>query len=293
MSQEPSQVASDLVIEAGNVLARVSGWQVGARPPFVDREVWSGLAADLAGDPVSLATLLDGDLPEPVRVMLRSRGLSPGLSASELRWRCGCGSTDGTCTHARVTWDAVESALSREPALMLTVRGCDLASLAAEAAGLAAVRQAEPDPGVDAALAYERSVLGLPRIPDFPIPARPERSRFSIDAAALPRQRLHDQAADAAARALDILQGAGDGCLGLDRDSDLARLGARLSNDWDVDHLAWRAGLPTAELRERVLAWRAGGNSEQPVATEEVAGPAGSANDDEEETAEPGQLSLF
>ena len=290
MSGELSAMVPDLVIETGGVAARVVDCEIRGRASVVDPEVTSTLAAELAGDPAALAALLDGDLPERVREVLRRRGWS-APSAGDLAWRCDCGGTDGTCAHATATWATVEAALRREPALALTVRGCDVGSLAREASGLAAARSVERDPGVDAARAYERAARGVPRIPDVAIPAQPGRAGFSLDGAALPHQRLHDQAADAAARALDILLGTGDGCLGLDRLPDLARLGAGLQNDWDVDHLAWRAGLSPAELRARVLAWRSSEGGARAVAAAATGPPPSSPED--EEAGEQGQLTLF
>jgi len=151
----------------------------------------------------------------------------------------------------------VQDELRRQPALVLTLRGRDPASLASDACCLAALAARDEGDGVDAAAAYQRSERGLPRPPEVQAPAAASCPGSWVEQDVLPHQRLLDQAADAASRALDILRGTGDGCLELDRRTDVARIGSLLASPWDVSNLAWRAGMSPVELGRLIRAWRA------------------------------------
>jgi hypothetical protein len=227
----------------------------------LEPEAWESAVTALAADAALMASVLDGQLPPTVTQAMGLQGQALEPAQGVLRWSCSCGTRHGRCAHLRAVWHEVEAELRRRPALVLTLRGRDAGRLAAEVSALATTAAWDPDPGVDAASAYERTARGLPPLPDTPGPPGAARPGFPRELPALVHQRLHDQAADAAARALDVLQGTGDGCLDLDRRSDLARLGAALPSDWDVDHLAWRAGMRPGALRELVLAWKAGGRA--------------------------------
>jgi hypothetical protein len=227
------------------------------RVAALEPAAWESAVTTLAADSALMALVLDGELPAVLvqAVALGGQALEP--SPGELRWSCSCGTRYGRCAHARAVWHEVEAELLRHPALALTLRGTDASRLAAAASALATIAASQHDPGVEAASAYARAARGLPALPDTPGPPGATWPGFSLGPSGPAHQRLHDQAADAAARALDVLHGTGDGCLALDRQSDLARLGAALPSDWDVDHLAWRAGMRPAALRGLVHAWRA------------------------------------
>jgi hypothetical protein len=222
----------------------------------LQNEAWDRVVAALAADPALLAAVLDGELPGAL-VANGADAFEPSLG--ELRWECGCRRGHDRCAHVRAVWREALEALRREPALVLTLRGRDALSLAADASSLAALAAQGRDPGVDAAAAYERAAGGLPPLPDVRIPPAASRPDSWLEPDVLSGQRLLDQAADAAGRALGILQGAGDGGLDLDRQSDLARMGAALASPWDVGHLAWRAGISPDAFRQLVLAWEAHG----------------------------------
>jgi len=220
----------------------------------------------LVADPALVAAILDGELPTALVAAAGPRALEP--SPGELQWECGCRRSHGRCAHVRAVWREVQDALRREPALVLTLRGRDAPSLAADASGLAALSTRDQDLGVDAAAAYERTAGGLPALPDLQAPAAASRPDSWLEPDILSRQRLLDQAADAASRALDILRGTGDGCLDLDRRTDLARIGAAFAGPWDVSHLAWRAGMSPVELGKLIRAWEARGTRDRaPVAS--------------------------
>jgi uncharacterized Zn finger protein len=257
----PSITVWDLVIAEGQVTAVAGGGRerrrVLIRVAALEPEAWEGAVTALAADAALMASVVDGELPAALMRALRLGAQALEPSPGELRWTCGCGIRYRPCAHATAVWDEVEAERRLHPALSLTLRGRDASRLAAEASALAAVAAWDHDPGVDATSAYERTARGLPPLPDTAGPPGAARPDFSLEPSAPAHQRLHDQAADAAARALDVLQGTGDGCLALDRQSDLARLGAALPSVWDVDHLAWRAGMRPSALRRLVQAWRA------------------------------------
>lgn len=222
--------------------------------PLTDRG-WAGVISALAADPALVAAILDGELPATLTAAARPSTLEP--STRELRTTCTCRRRAESCAHARAVWGVVRDELQRQAALILTLRGRDPASLASDAWRLAALAARDEDAGVDVAAAYERTARGLPRPPDVQTPAAATRPDTWVEQDGLPHQRLLDQAADAASRALDILRGTGDGGLDLDRQTDVARIGSSLASPWDVSNLAWGAGMSPVELRRLIRAWHA------------------------------------
>jgi hypothetical protein len=147
----------------------------------------------------------------------------------------------------------VQEELQRQPALVLTLRGRDPASLVSDARRLAVLAARNQDAGVEPAAAYERTARSLPQPPEVQAPAAATRPDSWVEQDILPHQRLLDQAADAASRALGILRGTGG--LELDRLADVARIGSSLASPWDVSNLAWRAGMSPVELGRLIWAW--------------------------------------
>jgi len=260
MQGSPPITVTDLRIGPGNVEGRAADAQgdhrvlIRVAPP--EPGAWERVVAALVADPALVAAILDGDLPAALVAAMGQPALEP--SSGDLRWDCGCGRAHERCAHVQAVWRAVEDALGPQPALVLALRGRDAVSLAADASILAALARRDEDLGVDAAAAYERTAGGLPPLPDIQTPDVASRPDSWLEPDILP-QRLLDQAADAASRALDILRGAGDGCLDLDLRIDVARIGAAFASPWDVSHLAWRAGMSPVELGQLIQAWRVGG----------------------------------
>lgn len=301
MSTNPSITVSGFVISEGQVTARAaerrSRRRVVIRVAALEPESWESVVSALAADPAVLAALLDGELPAAVVEAAAVEGQTLEPSARDLRWTCGCTTWYRQCAHVKAVWREVQPALRRQPALVLALRGRSAQRLAAEASGLAAIAARDRDPGVDAASAYERSARGLPPLPDTPVPSAACPADFLLESL-LPGQLLHDQAADAASRALDVLRGTGDGCLALDREIDLARIGAALPNDWNLDQMAWRAGMRPATLRRLVRAWRSGrrhdaGEVVAPVRVAENRPAIGRFAQELDAAPELQQLSLF
>jgi uncharacterized Zn finger protein len=224
---------------------------------------WDAVIGALAADPAHVAAILHGELPATLTAAARPCPLEP--SSRELRSECTCRRRAQSCAHAGALWGAVQDELRRQPALVLALRGRDPASLASDACRLAALAARDQSDGVDAAAAYEPTVRGLPGPPEVQAPAAATRPHSWVDRDVLPHQRLLDQAADAAIRALDILRGTGDGCLELDRKTDVARIGSSLASPWDVSNLAWRAEMSPVELGRLIRAWQARGSREGTV----------------------------
>jgi uncharacterized Zn finger protein len=278
MQGSPPITVTDLRIGPGKVEGTAAGAQGGHRviirvaPP--EPGAWERVVAALVADPALVAAILDGDLPEALVAAMGQPALEP--SPADLRWECGCGHSHERCAHVRAVWLAVEDALRPQPALVLALRGRDAVSLSADASSLAALARRDQDLGVDAAAAYERTAGGLPPLPDIQTPDVASRPDSWLEPDILP-QRLLDQAADAASRALDILREAGDGCLDLDLRTDVARIGAAFASPWDVSHLAWRAGMSPVELGRLIQAWRAGGTGDRTPEGPARQPPAGTA----------------
>ncbi len=262
MTRSRPVTVTDLHIMLGKVLGRAAGPQgrhrVIVQVASLDSGAWERVVTALVADPALVAAILEGELPAALAEAAAPRALEP--SAGELHGECGgCRRSHGRCAHVRALWREAQDAFQRKPALVLTLRGRDALSLAADASALAAVSTRDQDLGVDAAAAYERAAQGLPALPDIQAPAAASRPDSWLEPDILSHQRLVDQAADAASRALDILRGTGDGCLELDRKTDVARIGAAYASPWDVSHLAWRAGMSPVELGKLIRAWKAGG----------------------------------
>lgn len=249
----------DLNIAPGEAAGRVVGagpsQRASVHVAHLAAGAWDAVIGALAADPALVAAMLDGELPAALAASVRPFTLEP--SRRELRSECTCRRRAESCTHAGALWAAVQDELRRQPALVLALRGRHPAGLASDACRLAALAARDLGDGMDAAAAYERAVRGLPRPPEVQVPAAGGRPDAWAGQDVLPHQRLLDQAADAASRALDILRGTGDGCLELDRQTDVARIGSSLASPWDVSNLAWRAGMSPVQLGRLIRAWQA------------------------------------
>lgn len=252
---------SRLAIARGMVTARAGGARgrhsVTIRVASLSKGAWDRIVAALAADPNVMAGVLEGELPEELVAAASPSPLEP--LPSQVRAECGCSRWGARCAHVRAVWRAAQAEVRRVPSLALTLRGRDAFQLSGEAAALARLAKLWArgrDMGVHPSAAYARAG-NRPPLPQIQIPTVTARPEYELEPGFLPHHQLEEQAADAAARALQILQGTGDGGLTLDRESDLARIGAMLASPWDVDSLAWRSGLRPFRLRKLVSNWRA------------------------------------
>lgn len=272
-----------LTLAPGEILADVQGsrrspYKVRVRVRQFDEAEWHRLLDALAAEIGHTAALLDGELPAGVADDIRSVGLDLLPGAGELQPRCSCPDWADPCKHAAAVCYLVADALDADPFGVLLLRGHGreevLAGLRsrrhsatpASAAPLAV--EPESDDGVLAREAWTRSPKPVPAAP--PPPRRAGRPVVlaadpppdaGVDLAA-----LRALAADAAARALALLQGAASSGLELTVEQDLARRAAALLADGQagtdtpaLTELARRARLPGRELLCRALAFRYGG----------------------------------
>ncbi|MHB1501684.1 MAG: hypothetical protein ACYCYK_11065, partial [Candidatus Dormibacteria bacterium] len=103
--------------------------------------------------------------------------------------------------------------------------------------------------------------LGLPApLPPPTVPGAPSPLIDQLsDDGPIEIDALRWLAADAAARALDLASGLGDGGLELSEDEDLARLAAAMLGEAEFDALATKVGVQPGWLMRLALAWRAAG----------------------------------
>jgi uncharacterized Zn finger protein len=272
-----------LTLAPGEILADVQGsrqspYKVRVRVRQFDEAEWHRLLDALAAEIGHTAALLDGELPVGVADDVRSVGLDLLPGAGELQPRCSCPDWADPCKHAAAVCYLVADALDVDPfgVLLLRGRGRDeiLAGLRSRrhadtpAPAVALAIELEADEGVSARDAWSRAPKPLPAAP--PPPRRVGRP--AVLAADPPPDTgvdlgaLRTLAADAATRALALLQGAASNGLELTVEQDLARRAAALLGDGQggadtpaLGELARRAGLPGRELLHRALAFRDGG----------------------------------
>ena len=143
---------SALSVAAGRVTATVQG---SAREPYVSEirfrcvrdDAKRRIVAALKARPVHLARLLVGDLPPEVEALFRGEGcpLFPER-ANDLESRCSCPDWANPCKHLAAVYFLIGEAVSRNPLLLLALRGVSREDLAEPApAANGAARPAEPD----------------------------------------------------------------------------------------------------------------------------------------------------
>jgi uncharacterized Zn finger protein len=266
----------ELVIAPGQVRAAVQGsrarpYQVRVRVRTLEATEWDRVLDTIAAQIGHAAALLDGELLPEVADDVRSAGTDLLPGPGELQPRCSCPDWADPCKHAAAVCYLVADVLDTDPFALLLLRGRGrdevLAGLRARrrrpdpSAGRTAPPEPAMDPGIDAREAYRRPPAPLPA-PPLP-PPRPGRPAvLPIDpppGSGLRQQDLVALAADAAARALQLATGAGDGGLSLDLEADLARRGAELLGGKGLAALAASAGMTSRELLRWAVTWQQGG----------------------------------
>lgn len=122
----------DLKVNAGSVVARVSGSQlysttITVKPLAPAR--WKSLVDAHAGQVASLVDLLQGKLPASLLRALadRSSGLFPG--PKEISFACSCPDWADMCKHVAAVLYGVGARLDDDPGLFFTLRGVDVGDL--------------------------------------------------------------------------------------------------------------------------------------------------------------------
>jgi hypothetical protein len=266
-----------MTVEPGEVRApvlgsRSSAYRVRVRVRAFDDAEWDAVLDAIAARAGHAAALLDGELHPGVvdDAAAAGVGLLPG--PGEVGTSCSCPDWANPCKHAAAVCYLIADALDVDPFALLLLRGrgreAVLAALRARRAAASPGAQSdapvapahEPDPGVVARDLVERRADPLPEVPLPPAhPGRPAPLATDpplssgLDAATLSRL-----AADAARRAWELATGAGDGGLGLDERSDLARRAAIALDAGEVAALAARTGRSGRELVRLGRAWELG-----------------------------------
>jgi len=242
---------------------------------------WNRVLDAIAAQLGHAAALLDGELLPEVADDVRSAGTDLLPGPGELQPRCSCPDWADPCKHAAAVCYLVAGALDADPFALLLLRGRRreevLAALRTRRHTAKGEGQAAPpapsapaaDPGVDARAAYQRPPATLPTPPTAPLPPpRPGRPAvLPVDpppSSGLRQEDLVALATDAAARALQLATGSGDGGLALDLAADLARraagmLGGGAAGGTGMAGLAAAAGMPLRELLGWAVTWQQAG----------------------------------
>lgn len=259
-----------LAWEPGRLSARVEGDQdeihsVALRVERLGPPAWRSIVGTMARAPRLLAAVLDGELPDEV---VAAAGDVDELvpAPDQVRPSCGCSSGTRICDHGAAVWYVAAHAIDLRPARLLDLRGddSDLTGAVHRRALRNRTRAARttPDPGVDPVTAFVRVPGPLP--PRLPLPVRPGTPELlparPPTGFGIRPEDVQALAADAARRAWELGTGAGDGDLGLDPDTDLARRVSPLVDDHPrLIALANATGVDAWRLARLGLAWRAGG----------------------------------
>jgi uncharacterized Zn finger protein len=290
----------ELTIAPGEVRAAVQGrrvrpYQVRVRVRVLEAEEWDRVLDAIAAQIGHAAALLDGELLPEVADDVRRAGTDLLPGPGELQPRCSCPDWADPCKHAAAVCYLVAGALDADPFSLLLLRGRRrdevLAALRARRrsveATMAAPDRSQPatDAGVDARQAYQRP-LAPPPAPPLPPPRPGQPSVLPVDpppGTGLRPEDLVALAADAAARALQLATGSGDGGLSLDLEADLARRAAGLLRTGrGLAALAASANMPSRELLGWAVTWQHAGRGGldalrmtwQPAATDLAEGRA-------------------
>ncbi|WP_307849539.1 SWIM zinc finger family protein [Qaidamihabitans albus] len=258
-----------LTVEPGRISARVRGSRatpyrvtVGVHR-FADDQ-WDVLLGTISWQAGYAAALLDAELPPDLAEHARAAGADLLPGPGDLRPRCSCPDSANPCKHAAAVCYLVADEVDADPFVLFLLRGRGRDELFAELRA----RRGRPA-GAGAAPGAERGLApreAFARVPG-PLPARPAAPLAAGRPAVLPSdpppaselcgQALAELAADAAARAWELLRGGGAG-LALTAEEDLARRAAGQPLE-GLAGLAAAAGVTPRELARRAAAWRAGG----------------------------------
>ena len=283
-----------LTLEPGAITAQVIGtratpYRVIVRVRTFTKAEWRSVVEAIASRAAHAAALLDGELSPAVVEDAAAAGVELLPGAGELQPRCSCPDWADPCKHAAAVCYLVAPALDADPFALFALRGLDRDAL------IAAVRRARsasdraprvpgvvgsstvgsmaraPEPGIGAQQLWldwaQRLGAGTARLPG----AAPLVERAVLPRALPPPADAEGQevdvvdlarlAADAAARAWNMLAGMGDSGLGLDAGHDMARrAAAALARGNDAfEQLAANSGVRPRDLLRRAVAWRDGG----------------------------------
>ncbi|MGQ0617887.1 MAG: SWIM zinc finger family protein [Acidimicrobiia bacterium] len=267
-----------LTAETGEVRTSVRGSRAAAYRvrvrvrAFTDAE-WAVALDAIAAPANHAAALLDGELDPAVVDDLAGAGIDLLPVAGEVDTSCSCPDWANPCKHAAAACYLVADLLDDDPFTLLLLRGKHRDDVLA---GLRARRAnpTNPPPGTGRALGRVDSgeaardvfsdASARPPLPAPPLPSahpgRPGPVTVGPPAnSGVTTDELAALAADAAARAWQLAAGAGDGDLGLDFRTDLARRAAGDLGRPGFPVLAARARMPANDVARLGIAWQHGG----------------------------------
>jgi len=221
--------------------------------------------------PALAVALLTGELP-----LEAVTGGEPPLlpDSGSVTSDCTCDAWTEVCEHVVAVAYEFADLLAVDPFALLLIRGIGRDELVEELRNhrvTSVAHQGEPreaDPGVPAAGAYRSSVGVLPAMPAVPTRATSQRG-WPIVApvdSGVTDSALIALVADAAHRAVALLNGDGASGLGLCEEADLARRSANVIEadqgyeSMQLAELARRTGRAEEELERWALAWSHGGS---------------------------------
>ena len=230
------------------------------RVPAADAAVVEALLDTAASRGRWLAALAAGELPDDLAEVLLAAGLAP--PAEGLTAQCSCRSLPGLCVHAGIAAAVAARVLGGDPGALLVLRGLRrerLRELVARRLPGGGRADGVLDP---AAIDWDSLVLA----PAAPLPEPPGLAGAAADPAYPPLPagsglepgEAEGLAADAAARARELLAHGGSAALDLDADADLGRRAAGLGGARLAD-LARRGHSDPQELAALAQAWRVAG----------------------------------
>ncbi|WP_236788441.1 SWIM zinc finger family protein [Amycolatopsis sp. GM8] len=185
------------------------------------------------------AALLDGELPTDLASHARESGVDLLPGPGELRPRCSCPDTADPCKHSAAVCYLVADEVDADPFVLFLLRGrgreAVLSELRSRRSRATVVVE---EPGLTPKEAFARKPSAVPALPEAPAgPGEPAPLGAPPPGSALSASTLSSLAADAAARALDLLTGGDPEPLTLQE--DLARRGSPdVPAAWVA---AWRA----------------------------------------------------
>lgn len=272
---------SNLAVAVGEVTARVQGsravpYRVTIHMRAFTEEQWENLLGMVGSRLGHVAALLDGELPGELAEDARATGADLLPGPGDLRPKCSCPDSANPCKHVAAVYYLVADEVDVDPFVLFLLRGrpreAVLAELRARRAPAKAPGKrvrAPAAPGVDPKRAYTRRIAALPPRPAIPgtvgPPAvldvdPPHRTGWSSDTFA-------ELAADAAARAWELLVMGPEHAVELSFEEDLARRAATGGPD-EVADFADAAQVPARDLAVWAQAWREAGRGGMAVIRE-------------------------
>jgi uncharacterized Zn finger protein len=252
------QVGS-MTVSPGRLEARVQGsdfepYRTRVTVEQLTDAEWDRFLTQVAARAGHIAALLDRDMPHDLVAAAADAGIRLLPTVGDLDPECSCEDWGFPCKHAAALCYQASWLLDSDPFLLLLLRGRGERELLDELQRRNASAPAFETPfGTPAMEAFARPVPTLPAltasggVASLTVPAAP-----GIDPDA-----LRWLAADAAARAAELLAGAAPAAL--TRWQDTVRIAATYPDDQLLDRLQRASGRPAAELARAAQAWQCGG----------------------------------